>query len=94
MMHPTAAVSLISYAAVNAALAGVDAARQRAEVARRRAADATVCAALAEQSALIARLADALRAERARSAQLEQVIDGLKDEVEDLEGELAEWRSH
>lgn len=93
MMHPTAAVNMISYAAVQSLFAGLDAARQRAEVARRRAADATVCSALAEQSALIARLADALRAERARSAQLERVIEDLRDEVEDLDGELAE-RGH
>ena len=43
---------------------------------------------------MIAKLAQALAAERAHSRQLEQIVEELRDEVEDLDGELAALRRH
>lgn len=74
-------------------IAGARAAQERAAIARRRVADAYVAQALADQSAVIAKLVEALAEREARIGRLTDVVHGLEEEVEDLEGELAAWRS-
>ncbi|NYZ14848.1 hypothetical protein HL658_20070 [Azospirillum sp. RWY-5-1] len=94
MMNAVAFAETLALAAFSAAEASAARARANAAAASRRTADAAVIRALADQGAVIETLLVALRDERHRAAQLERLVDDLRDEIDDLEGELVTARGN